>query len=115
MAKNLQVTTQKDVSIKFRATIDTFQMNSFEVFRDTATIIIGWSRGFVLDSTFRETSSHKTIITNSSIVTTDGVDYDSGQTNPFNTLISRLNTGNYTPETTFVDFIEYVLQTYANV
>ena len=115
MAKDLQVTAQQDVSIAMRATVDKFRMEIFNIDRDEQTIKISWSKGFVLDGSYRETSNHQSVITNSSIIVTDGVDYDSGQSDPFNTLVGRFNTGNYSPETTFEDFIEYVLQTYANV
>jgi len=114
MAKDLQVTEQKDVEISLRATVDKFRMEFFSIDRALKLVTIDWTKGFTLDSAYTETSEHKTIIDNVG-TTTDGTFYDPGISNPFNTLVGRINTGNYTPESTFEDFIEYVLQTYANV
>ena len=110
--KDLAVTSQG--TVKLNVTIEKYRLREFYVDQVAKQIIVGWEKGAFIDSVFRPTSVHKTVFTNTTI-STDGVLKNNPVANPYNSLITKINDGDFTPETTMSDFMEYILTTYADV
>ena len=110
--KDLAVTSQG--TVKLNVTVEKYRLIEFHVDTVDKEIIVGWEKGAFIDSTFQPISMHKTVITNSTI-TTDGILKTNPVSNPYNTLIVKINDGDFTPESTLSDFMEYILTTYADV
>ena len=110
--KDLAVTEQK--TIELNVTVEKYKLIEFNVDQADKEIWVVWQKGAFVDSTFQPTTTHKTIFTNLAI-TTDGVVKPNPVSNPYNTLAVKINDGDFAPETTLSDFMEYILTTYADV
>ena len=110
--KDLTVTSQG--TIKLNVTVEKYRLIEFHVDQVDKEIIVGWEKGAFIDSVFQPTTAHKTVFTNTTI-STDGIFKTSPISNPFNTLIVKINTGDFSPESTLADFMEFILTTYADV
>jgi len=110
--RDLQVTTQ--ATIEVIATVDKYQLKSFGFDQEAKFVLINWEKGAMVDGSFAETTDHKTKITNTA-VTTDGTTIAPPSSNPYNTISSKVNSGDFTPESTLIDYLEYVLATYAGI